>query len=428
MIRRPSSPAAAGIIAGLIAFAVNAATVIVPAIAAHTADSRTSLSLLDAIMVALSFFALGNGGAIHLTVTGMTGPVTISPVGLTVVFFAVLAFTMRSRARLIEFTRADGGLHPGAIAGLGVIIGAFAAAYTVATMVTMMLITSADVRVTTIPTTLAALVLSLVAGAVGTMASLKRPADGGIPAVGMLALIPHPFDAIIRAIGATVLLLLGLGALLTTVMLAVASPSVMEMFTGLKPGPFGGAVLILAQLLVLPSLIVWAMVVLLGGTVLTGIGTGISLGGATVGVLPVLPVLAALPQPGVFPRWMLALMILPVIAVGMGAVLLARETRPLADEPPLDGREIAVIWGGFVGGLFCVLMLLAAFSGGAIGADQLSELGPKLSSLALPLLGIIVLGAGSVAVWELMGLGQRTADATQRLRDRVDASERTDED
>ncbi len=85
--------------------------------------------------------------------------------------------------------------------------------------------------------------------------------------------------------------------------------------TAVAAGGLGGIVLALAQVASLPNLALWAVSFMAGPGFRVVEGGTVSWSGSEGGLLPMVPVLAALPQPGDFP-WFTALSVLVVVAVG----------------------------------------------------------------------------------------------------------------
>ncbi len=105
---------------------------------------------------------------------------------------------------------------------------------------------------------------------------------------------------------------LAVGSLLIVVaLIAMRGARIETLYSALDAGPVGIAVLTMGQLLMLPNLMVWAL-----GWVT---GAGMSVGTVhvgweqtTSGDLPLIPILAALPEPGAMPSWAALVVIFPV--------------------------------------------------------------------------------------------------------------------
>lgn len=169
--------------------------------------------------------------------------------------------------------------------------------------------------------------------------------------------------------------------------------------TTLRPGFAGGTALILAQLLAGPNLGLWALGFLSGPGFSLSEGTSVSLGGATTGLLPQIPVLAAAPGPGRFP-WYLSLLLLVPVALGMYA---ARHT--LAEIPRLAGGRVKMVGVATTVALTGVLVAaLDILGGGCLGQGKLRSLGVSAPALAVSLGGLMLFGAVLVVIrdwWRL---------------------------
>src|SRR5690606_33419155 len=72
------------------------------------------------------------------------------------------------------------------------------------------------------------------------------------------------------------------------------------------------------------------------------------------------------------------------------------------------------------------LLLLAGLSTGGIGDGRLVHLGPQMSTLVLPLIGVVVLTTAVVLGVLATPLIPWTRDAFRSMRERVEAAERTE--
>ena len=213
--------------------------------------------------------------------------------------------------------------------------------------------------------------------------------------------------------------LLGVGMLLSVVMMVVSVPEQSSLFDALDPGIVGGIVLTLVQLALLPLLAVWALVVLLGGTVGVGTSSSISLDGSATGVMPALPLLGAFPGPGDFSAWLWLLLVVPAVPVVVGALRLVRDVEDTGAARPDHGVTDRLSRGG--GGR-------RAAARGAVDrwhreSLMLVHLGPQMSSLILPLLGVVVVSTGVVLVALASPVVPWVRAQTAALRARVESAE-----
>jgi hypothetical protein len=223
-----------------------------------------------------------------------------------------------------------------------------------------------------------AILLPLLVVAAGSLAGLRS----GRPGV-------RPLPAGVRAGLMAALLLLAAAAVVLTVLLFARFADVVALDESLDAGPVGGLVLTCLQILAMPTFVVWAASWLVGAGVALGTGsvTGPFLG--QVGPLPALPVLGAVPAAP--PAWAAALLVVPVLA-GFVAALLVRRRGADARAVPLG------LVAGVVAGL--VVGALAAASAGSAGPGRFVAVGPDallVAGLTAALVGLpAMIGAAVV--------------------------------
>ena len=413
-----ATPLVRGVLGALSSLGIALAVVVVPALAAQVAGTASSATALDAILISLSVLILGHGGGIVLTTGVVDGAVTLTPFGLLILLMLLSALSMRRVGRALRPVRDDGVLRTGALRDVGSALGMYTLVYAIGLAVLASFGRSTDVSPVVTSAVVSGAMVALVGGLAGLLWSLRREPTQSVPGVRVLELLPAPYGDIARAALTAVIGLLWMGLAAITVMLLLSVPEQASLLDGLAPGIVGGLVLTLVQLALLPLLAVWALTVLLGGTVGVGTSTGISLGGAETGVLPALPILGALPGPGDFPEWTWALMVLPAVPVALGAVRLIR------DLAEYERREQIIGWVGYPLAVVVVALLLAGLSTGGIGDGRLVHLGPQMNSLALPLIGVVALTTALVLGVLATPLIPWTRSMVASLRARVEAAER----
>lgn len=198
--------------------------------------------------------------------------------------------------------------------------------------------------------------------------------------------------------------LIGLGAAVAAAAVLLRGGQVVSLFQASNADGLGATVITLAQLMYLPTLVVWGMAFGAGPGVVVGDGGTVSPAGTQVGVLPGIPVLGALPESTT--PWLLLLALVPV-ALGAFAGWIARSrllgegggapaSSPLAVASPIAaGAGIEDDRGGepvgarltIAGGIAVVsaagAALLAAVASGSLGPGTLSHLGPEPGPVAL---------------------------------------------
>ena len=193
-------------------------------------------------------------------------------------------------------------------------------------------------------------------------------------------------------------LLLGVGTVLVAVMVVVRSSTVFGLSSAVNAGVVGGTALTAAQLLVLPNLAVWALAWLAGPGFQVADGATITLAGAHPGLMPMIPVLGALPSEGTWSGWLILLLSVPVLS-GVGIGWLACRSLPRLSS---WRTKLATAITAAATSAVC-LAVLAAMGSGAVGVERLSAVGTRPLLFGAVLLGQLVVGAAaSVLVAQLL--------------------------
>lgn len=359
--------------AGFEALVLSWLLVVVPVVAGYVATVASPVlgeaSWFDAASGGTGVWLLGLGqpltvlGAVGADdVDAAVGDVSLVPLGLTALTVWLLSGSVR-RARL--------GSLPGILTALlsaGVVV---AAAYAVA------------------GSTPSGSGLARVAAvlAVGCLVGWVR--TGGAPRPTLLRGVPEG----LRAGRSALVVLLAVGLVLVLVAIAGSLSGIVELHRALGPDPLSAFLLVLAQLAALPTFAVWALAWLTGPGFSIG-AVGVTPLGATEGPLPVLPVLAAVPEAGPGPGRWVGLAVVVVVTLAL--------VRPLARTA--QWREQLTTAGIAVGLLALAGGALAALSGGAVG-----PLSPVGTSGPVVGLGLAVLGAaGAVIAWAIGSALRRT--------------------
>lgn len=415
-----ATPLVRGVLGAVSSLGIALAVVVVPALAAQVAGTASSATALDAILIGLNVLVLGHGGGVMVSTGVIDGPVTVTPFGLLLVLVMLSALAMRRVGRALRPVRDDGVLRVGALRDAGSALGMYAVIYAIGMAVLAGIGRSAESSPVVTSAVVSGLMVAVCGGLIGLLWSLRREPTANVPGVRVLELLPAPYGDVARAVLLAVSGLLGIGMAVVVVMMLASVPAQSALFDGLAPGIVGGIVLTLVQLALLPLVAVWALTVVLGGTVGVGTSTGISLSGAETGVLPALPMLGALPGPGDFPVATWALMLLPVIPVAFGAVRLVR------DVEGLERRERITAWVAYPLAVIVAGLLLAGLSTGGIGDGRLVHLGPQMSTLALPLIGLVAATTALVLAVLATPLIPWSRSTFASLRERIETAERSE--
>jgi hypothetical protein len=163
----------------------------------------------------------------------------------------------------------------------------------------------------------------------------------------------------------------------------------------LAPGVVGGAVLVLAQVSVLPNLALWAVSFVAGTGFSVVEGASATWTGSRTSLLPMVPAFGALPQPGAFPG---ALPLLGLVPVAVGAFVGWRSLRAVARLS--TGRTKLVVAGTAVVVAAGTIGLLDALAGGSLGMARLADIGAPALTMTLALLVELGIGAAVVLAWD----------------------------
>ncbi|AEG43549.1 DUF6350 family protein [Isoptericola variabilis] len=326
------------------------AVVCLLSVAAAVGTGADAGDLASAAGVATGLWLLGHG----VPLAAGVGTVTVVPLGIG----ALALFTV--------YVAAKRSALPTLAAWVGA-TGLYAAVTTAAAVLTRGPDADPAVRAA-----LGLLAGVLVGGAGAALGILAAP-DGPAPALPA-RLEPHVPDVLrlgLRAGGVGVLAVLAAGAALTAVWVLAGRATSDDIVAGLEPGWLGGGVLAVAQLALLPNLVLWAVAWVAGPGFAVGHETQFAVSGTTAGPLPALPILGALPGPdwsSPYAVW------LPAVVVGCGALAGWYAWRSL--EPSLvRWADLAWVAGGVVVAPGAGVGLLEWWAGGAVGPGRLSVVG-----------------------------------------------------
>jgi hypothetical protein len=199
----------------------------------------------------------------------------------------------------------------------------------------------------------------------------------------------------VRPAATGVAALLATGMAVVVLLVVLRFGQVAHLHDELAAGVVGGVVLTVAQVLCLPNLGLWAVSFVAGTGFSVVEGASTTWTGSRSALMPMVPVLGALPDPGAFPGWLPALALLPV---GVGALIGWRSLRSVAllsttrTKLLVTGTAVALA-AGAVG-------LLDAVAGGSLGSQRLADLGAPAGPMTLALLVELAVGAGLVLAWD----------------------------
>ena len=368
---------AVGLVTGLASLLI----VLAPVVLAWLTDPIEGSTLSQAAGTGAAFWLLSSGA--HLSM----GPVALSLVPLLALALLVVVARRGASAALAEVTTEGEhwrGLLP---TPLATAVGAWWGGYAVAVAAAVGLATLGPFSVSAL-----SLVLPLVLVPLLAVALAVRPLVRDEPDVLGPVLDPDRVpDLVRRGIRpglAGVRALFAVGAVVVLGAVALSWGEVSTISAEVGAAGVGSVVLALAQLAYLPNICVWVISFLAGPGFQVVEGGSVTWSGSEGGLLPMVPVLAALPQPGAFP-WFVALSVL--VVVGVGSFIGRRALREVARLSRLRTKAAVALSACAVTAVVVVALDLVA--GGAAGQFRLSAVGAPDLSLLFVLFLELSLGA-----------------------------------
>lgn len=384
-----------GLFAGVQGAALSLLVVVVPAMAAYVATSadpaNDAIGWPRAVAVGAALWLLGQGGVL---VAGGTA-VALVPLGITaLVVFGCYASARRSAHPTVGAWLAGVGGH--LVVVLIVLLGAGSTGPLGAG-------SGAVARTLLGSLTVAALGLGLGAARPGAVAAWAGPRLAGWPAW---------LRTSIRVGFAVPVALVAVAAVVTATWALAGRAATGDVLEALSPDAFGGVTLAVAQLALVPNLVLWALSWLTGTGFAVGAGTRFAPDEILGGPMPALPLLGALPTDAGGPlAWAPAV----VVLVGLAAAWwLHRRLAEQAAWQPLAAIGVTTAVAAAVTGL------LALVSGGPVGPGRMTVVGPPallvaLDTAALVLPALVLVLPGSALV--------RQAVRRALRRDRTEAAD-----
>ena len=331
---------------------------------------------------AADIWLLGNG--VDLTV--QLGPDVAAALGLAgadtpfLISVVPLGFAMLSVLMGVHTGR-RAAETPHRWTGVGVAVGTYAV---LATLVTL-----SAVSETVTPNQLQGVVLPTLIYAAGVLVGAelgRRKTAGAVDAVDRVSrsirswyqrmpqTVRTVSEGALRGGTAAAAGVLIVSAVAVAVLIAVNYATIIGLYEAVQAGVFGGATITLAQLALIPNLVIWAAAWFVGPGIALGVGTTVSPIGTVVGTLPGLPLFGALPQGT--PSYGFVGLLVPVLT-GFAFAVVTRQFLDRSGVPERTALEhvLTGLGMGVVGG--ALLGLLCWWSAGAMGPGRLVEVGPN---------------------------------------------------
>jgi hypothetical protein len=186
------------------------------------------------------------------------------------------------------------------------------------------------------------------------------------------------------------LLVLAAGAALVAVSLLFSLNEASEILSRLDLSTGDVLTYTLVMALVAPNAALLGSAYLLGPGFAIGTGTTVSPSAVSLGAVPAFPLLAALPNEGPTPGWLVVLMGVPALCAAVGAGIGRRDGEP----QPLDLAALRGAAAGFFAGVLITLAI--GLAGGPAGTGRMSDIGAPVSD-------VLVFATGTMSVGGLLG-------------------------
>ena len=393
MTQRPSSTLAGGplrwrsAVAGGSAALLSMSTISVPFVLAWVASSQSTVEWTQALSVGSSAWLLANGA--HLS----SGPAAISlmPWLLTAIPLAIATVAARRVVMQLDDDRPDrfkgfaGIRRDVADAGL-----AFAAAYSAVGLAISLVTARQPLHASVLGSFLGTAVVGLVS--ILFALALEFRGDLGSLAPGLTAAMEARRSILLRRAirpglwGAFSIFAAGLA--LALVQIVMHLDRIGRLYDTLGADPVGVGVLSLGQATFLPNVALWAASWMAGPGFGFGDGSVITWFSSNPGLLPLIPGLGALPDPGPLPPAMWLSFLVPVAAGGLVGWQALREVARLS----------ALQVKARTAGVACVVAALALtlaseLAGGSLGAVRLGWIGAPSLEFGVAVLCELLVGA-----------------------------------
>lgn len=327
--------------------------------------------------VASDAWLVGHGVDVHVSLAGdSVAQLGVESLPAFDVTIAALGFAL---VTLLLSVRAGGRIVASRHWRLGSVVAVtvFAAlAFAVAASATHEVAAPAPVQSVVLPTAVFAAGLA-VGAARGARDRESRGAGARTAVSDLVQRIPLDVrvvgGAALRGGAAAVTAVLLVSALACAVLIGVHYAEIVALYESAHTGALGGVAVTLGQLAIAPNLVVWAAAWFVGPGFALGAGSSVSPLATSVGTVPVVPVLGAVPvETG---AWGFVGILVPVLAGFVaGVVVRAALVRVTGALSPMITHVVTGLGIGIAGG--ALLGVLAAASAGSAGPGRLAVVGP----------------------------------------------------
>ncbi|KGN36379.1 hypothetical protein N803_05405 [Knoellia subterranea KCTC 19937] len=381
------SDSARDVVIGLVTGLISLLVVLVPTVLGWMLDPRPGGSFGDPLGAAAAFWLLLHGA--HLGAGATSVAFVPLMLGALVVWGAA-----RGASRALETADVDddfvADLLPRSVVGIS---GRWWLGYAVALVLASLLtlVGSLPLRWPTLVVPILVVPVLALAIAIRRLAREGHVLGPRLEAVVTPEAARRAWGPALRGLG----LVLGLGAVGVAVAVVLSWHSVSSLHAEVGAGFLGGVLLAGAQLASLPNLALWVVSVFAGPGFSVVDGAHTSLSGTESGLMPLVPVFGAVPEPGTYPWAAWLFVLVPVL---VGGYIGRRSLASVARLSSLRTKaSVALMACAFVA---VGLAILDGLGGGSLGAYRLADIGAPALRMALTLGLELAAGALAVVAWD----------------------------
>ncbi len=374
-------------VSGVSAALVSMTIIAMPALLVWVASAESTVDWTRALSVGSSVWLLANGAPLGTgvaTISLVPWLLTAIPLGVAIIAARrVLAQLDDGRPPRLE---ALGGLRRD-VADTGV---AFVASYASVGLVISLVTAGHPLHASVLRSVLGTGVVGLLAVLAAQAIEFRGDVASVAPRLGawLHTFIPVNLRRAIRPGLAGALAVIIAGVVLTVAMVVAHRGLIGQLYDTLGADPVGVGVLSLGQLLALPNVGLWAASWMAGPGFALGQGTSITWSSSNPGLLPLIPGMGALPDPGPMPDGLWLFALVPVVA---GALVGWHAVRSVARLSSWQIKVKVCASACVVAAL--TLTLASLLAGGSLGAARLSQVGAPSLIFGMAILGELLLGA-----------------------------------
>lgn len=378
--------------AGVLAALGTWAVVLLPALVGWVAAPESTQGWFSALQVASAIWFLG-----HAQSVGGSGVVvSVTPI-LLLLLFTLVAWRWVRRVLLAERIKVRAAeWSPIVLRG---IVPGYLLGYAAVSAVIALLTLGGPVGPGA-----AAVAGSLVVPLAALGACLLRPDKEDLPAVvrDLFDRGPRWWPVAWRHGWRGAGLLLAIGLAVVVLVLLVSIGSVLRVHGEYETNLVAGSVIALAQAFYLGNAATWALAFLAGPGFSVAVGSTITPAAAHPGLMPLVPILAALPDETDYPWPMFGVLAVPVVVGWFVAGWVDDDAVAGSTAPAWSStRDRFAAVGAAAALVVAVVTAVTALGNGAIGVERLSSIGPSLLPLAGALLAELLLGGAARLGWRL---------------------------